>query len=177
GTSEKADAKKEDGTAILRMNNLTYEGELDFEDLKYIKLSKENKTKFMLNKGDILFNRTNSQDLVGKTALFDLDEEFVFASYLIRVKINKAKALPTYVVYYMNSNKIKKKLFNMAKASVNMANINAQEMLSIPIKIPALDKQKEIVSALDIQFKALHSVKELKKNSKKIIENDINSLW
>ena len=70
--------------------------------------------------------------------------------------------MPKYVVYYMNSNKIKKKLFNMAKASVNMANINAQEMLSIPITLPSLDRQKEIVSALDIQFKALHSLHELK---------------
>ena len=77
----------------------------------------------------------------------------------------------------MNSNKIKKKLFNMAKASVNMANINAQEMLSIPITLPSLDRQKEIVSALDIQFKALHSLHELKNNSKEIIEREINYLW
>ena len=177
GTSEKADAKETEGVSILRMNNLTYEGELDLEDLKYIKISKEYKSKYLLEKGDILFNRTNSQELVGKTSLFDLDEEFVFASYLIRVKINKGKALPKYVVYYMNSNKIKKKLFNMAKTSVNMANINAQEMLSIPLTLPSLEKQKEIVSALDIQFKALHSLYELKNNSKEIIEKEINCLW
>src|SRR3989338_7827139 len=89
GTSEKADAKETEGIPILRMNNLTYEGELDFDDLKYIKMLKEDKCKYLLEKGDILFNRTNSQELVGKTALYDSDREFVFASYLVRVKINK----------------------------------------------------------------------------------------
>ena len=72
---------------------------------------------------------------------------------------------------------IKRKLFNIAKASVNMANINAQEMQSIPITLPSLERQKEIVSALDIQFKALHSLRELKENSKDIIEREINALW
>ena len=177
GTSDRADAKETEGIPILRMNNLTYKGELYLENLKYIKLSKEEKSKYLLERGDILFNRTNSQELVGKTALFDLDKEMVFASYLIRIKINKGRALPKYVAYYMNSNKIKKKLFNMAKASVNMANINAQEMLSIPITLPSLDRQKEIVSALDIQFKVLHSLRELKNNTEVIIEKEINSLW
>ena len=177
GTSEKADAKEIEGIPILRMNNLTYEGELNLDDLKYIHFSKGDKNKFLLKEGDILFNRTNSQELVGKTALFNISKEFVFASYLIRVRIDNKKALPEYVVYYMNSNKIKKKLFSMAKASVNMANINAREMLSIPIQLPSLEKQREVVSALEIQFKTLHMLKKLKLNSEKIIEKEINSLW
>jgi type I restriction enzyme S subunit len=67
--------------AILRMNNLA-DGHVDTSELQYVDLSEGSSKKFKLNKGDILFNRTNSHELVGKTAIFDVDGDFVFASYL-----------------------------------------------------------------------------------------------
>ena len=72
----------------LRMNNLTNNGELDLTDLKYIDVSDDEKEKCVVRKGDILFNRTNSIDLVGKTTLFNLDEEMIIAGYIIRVRLN-----------------------------------------------------------------------------------------
>src|SRR5690606_18839590 len=79
------------GTPMLRMNNIN-NSELDLGDLKYIKLNDGQKNKALLDKEDLLFNRTNSKELVGKTAVFELDDEYTFASYLIRLKLNKVIA-------------------------------------------------------------------------------------
>ena len=66
GTSKKADLR-EGEYPILRMNNITYSGEWDFSSLKYIDLAEEDLPKHLVHKGQILFNRTNSKELVGKT--------------------------------------------------------------------------------------------------------------
>lgn len=177
GISKLANAKPSSGIPIIRMNNITYEGQLDLTDLKYIKLSNKEKEKYVLRNGDILFNRTNSKELVGKTAIFNSEGDYVFASYLIRIRVDEKKVMPKYVVYYMNSREIKKKLHNMARPSVNMSNINAKELLSIKIKMPSIEQQKKVVSVLDSQFETLKNIRILRENTEDIIQKEINKLW
>jgi len=98
GTPEKAN--EIEGIPILRMNNIV-NGDLDISDLKYIKLSKKEFESLKLVKGDLLFNRTNSKELVGKTAVFNLDDDFVFASYLIRLKIDDKRQTHTISIYFL----------------------------------------------------------------------------
>ena len=74
----------------LRMNNLTSDGHLDLNDLKYIDILDDEIEKCVVRKGDVLFNRTNSIELVGKTAVFDLSEDMVIAGYIIRVRLNES---------------------------------------------------------------------------------------
>ena len=119
----------------LRMNNLTSDGHLDLKDLKYIDISDDEIEKCVVRKGDVLFNRTNSIELVGKTAVFDLPEDMVIAGYIIRVRLNE-KLLPEIFSQYMNLEAIKSILRGMAKGAVNQANINAQELQSIKVYIP-----------------------------------------
>ena len=69
-------------------------GILDLSDLKHIELSKNEHVKLLLRKGDILFNRTNSKELVGKCAVFNEKGDYVFASYLIRIRTDNQKAAP-----------------------------------------------------------------------------------
>ena len=126
----------------LRMNNLTDNGQLDLSDLKRIDMSDEQAEKYMVKKGDILFNRTNSIDLVGKTALFNLNNPMIIAGYLIRIRLSD-KVNPVYFVAYMNMPYMKEKLRNIAKGAVNQANINSKEMKSIQILIPPLSLQNE----------------------------------
>jgi type I restriction enzyme S subunit len=139
GTSNKAGA---DGALpILRMGNLTYQGRMDLGDLKRIDLSEKDIPKHTVRKGDILFNRTNSADLVGKTAIFKEDEPYAFAGYLVRARVSNGNR-PEYVAGYLNSPHGKKVLRNMAKNIVGMANINAKEMQTIPILLAPEDKQE-----------------------------------
>jgi type I restriction enzyme, S subunit len=138
GTSGKA------GTAgkwpVLRMGNITSAGHLDLTNLKYMDLTESEVSKYTVRKGDVLFNRTNSADLVGKTALYSYDEPVAFAGYLVRLRVNE-KANPEFIAAYMNLGYTKKVLRGMAKSIVGMANINAKEVQSIAIPQPPMELQ------------------------------------
>ena len=159
GTSSKATA---DGKyKYLRMNNLTYSGEIDLKDIKFINVDEKEYEKCVVKKGDILFNRTNSKDLVGKTSLFSFEEEMIIAGYIIRVRINKELADAMFVTKYMNLPYMKRYLSNLAKGAVNQANINSQELKSIPIPVPPLTLQTEFAN----KIKSIEHQKELIKQS------------
>jgi type I restriction enzyme S subunit len=134
GTSEKA--SEEIGKyAILRMNNITYQGGWDLSSLKYVDLDPATAHKYLAQRGDLLFNRTNSKELVGKTAVYMRDEPMAIAGYLVRVRMNE-RGNPHYVSGYLNSTHGKQTLASRAKSIVGMANINAQEMQDIPLLLP-----------------------------------------
>lgn len=128
----------------LRMNNLTVDGRLDLNDLKYIDIPKDEVEKCIVRKGDILFNRTNSIELVGKTAVFDLADDMVIAGYIIRVRLNE-KILPEVLAQYMNLEVLKNIFRSMAKGAVNQANINAQELQNVKVYIPDMKLQKQFI--------------------------------
>ena len=132
----------------LRMNNLTVDGHLDLNDLKYIDISDDEIEKCVVRKGDVLFNRTNSIELVGKTAVFDLSEDMVIAGYIIRVRLNE-RLLPEILSQYMNLEALKDILRSMAKGAVNQANINAQELQNIKVYVPDMELQKQFIEIKD----------------------------
>ncbi len=142
-------AKAQDGGKYpyLRMNNITYEGEMDFTSLKYINLEEKDKPKYLVRKGDVLFNRTNSKELVGKTGLFNKNEEMAIAGYLIRLRTNNL-ANPYFVWAYLNSKHGKIVLRHMCKSIVGMANINAQELQNIKILQPPITLQNQFAERI-----------------------------
>ena len=128
----------------LRMNNITYGGELDLSDVKRIDVPENELAKCTVRRGDVLFNRTNSKELVGKTCVYDRDEMMVLAGFVIRVRVNDL-ALPEFLSAFLNTDFSKRTLFGMCKAAIGQANINAQEMQNIGIYIPPIELQKEFV--------------------------------
>lgn len=92
GTSEKASSNP-DAVPVLRMGNLI-DGRIDWTNLVYIDMHDAELAKYLLAPGDLLFNRTNSAELVGKTAVFDVEREAVFASYLIRFRLDPSLLIP-----------------------------------------------------------------------------------
>ena len=148
GSSAKA-STTEGQYPILRMGNITYQGGLDLRDLKYIDLDEVDEPKYLVGKGDLLFNRTNSKELVGKTAVYDRDDPVAIAGYLIRIRTNKM-GNSYYICGYLNSAHGKSTLQGVCKSIVGMANINAQEVQNIPIMLPPValqERYQEIVTA------------------------------
>jgi type I restriction enzyme, S subunit len=145
GTSEKAGAEGE--WPILRMNNITYDGRINLRNLKYLDLMPNEIEKYTVRSGDILFNRTNSPDLVGKTAVFRDPEPMAFAGYLVRLRCN-AEAVPDYISAVLNSRFGKAKLRTMCKSIIGMANINAKEVQGIMIPKPPVPLQETFASQL-----------------------------
>lgn len=100
GTSEKSNNQKK-GYPILGMGNLSYSGEINLSSLSYVELSQKEFEKLRLEKGDIIFNRTNSTELVGKVASWSSKLDAVIASYLVKLKL-KENTLPNYFVQLLN---------------------------------------------------------------------------
>ena len=143
----------------LRMGNITFDGHLDLSDLKYIDIPDSELEKCMVRKGDVLFNRTNSKELVGKTCVFDLDEPMVIAGYIIRVRVNK-KVLPIYLSAVLNSQYGKQILADMCKAIVGQANINAQELQDIAILIPPIELQEKFSNSVETVKKSKLTIQQ-----------------
>lgn len=148
GISKDMNMQKE-GFKIFRMNEILKGKMVDNGNMKCVDITPEEFLKFKLHKGDILFNRTNSIELVGKSGLFNLDDDYCFASYLIRLKVDSTKAHPSFVSLMMNS----EIFLNIARASaikaVKQANINAEKLRNLEIPLPLLTEQKKVVLEIE----------------------------
>lgn len=132
---------------ILRMNNLE-DGRIIIDDLQFVDLDDKTLGRFRLAKGDVLFNRTNSIDLVGKTSVFDLDRDMVFASYLIRLKVKNEKALSHFLGQYLSWDQSQVRLKGLATRAVGQSNISATRLSTFAIPLPPLEEQRQITLTL-----------------------------
>ena len=128
----------------LRMNSITYGGELDLTDTKRIDIPDNELDKCTVRRGDVLFNRTNSKELVGKTCVYNRDEMMVLAGFVIRVRVTE-RVLPEFLSAFLNTDFSKQMLLGMCKAAIGQANINAQEMQNIGIYLPPTELQRQFV--------------------------------
>jgi len=143
GTSRRADAASSTGVPILRMGNIQ-DGQLELEDLKYISLDREIE-RLMLEDGDLLFNRTNSPELVGKSAVFHEQTPMTFASYLIRVRFAPEVAEPDFVHFWINSAWGKAWARQVKNDGVSQSNINGTKLGAMPLPLPPIEEQREVV--------------------------------
>ncbi|MEF8712583.1 MAG: restriction endonuclease subunit S [Accumulibacter sp.] len=142
--------------AVLRMNSITTSGWLDLSDLKYANLSKRDADSTILKNGDLLFNRTNSKELVGKCAVWrGTKENFSFASYLVRFRL-KHGMLPEYLWATLNSAYGKYRLVNAAKQAVSMANVSPTDLGRLTVPLPPLPLQENF-ARLVTQIEALRT--------------------
>ena len=140
---------RDGAVAVLRMNNLQG-GELDLRDVRRADLSEKESNDLSLVPGDILFNRTNSRDLVGKVAIVrDLEQPVSFASYLIRLRAAKTRANPYWLVALLGSSQCQDRIRKFATPGVSQANINPTNLKSLTISLPSLVEQQTVARVLD----------------------------
>ena len=128
----------------LRMNNITYGGELDLSNTKRIDIPDNELDKCTVRRGDVLFNRTNSKELVGKTCVYNRDDMMVLAGFVIRVRVSE-RILPEFLSEFLNTEFSKQMLLAMCKTAIGQANINAQEMQNIGLYLPPIELQRKFV--------------------------------
>ncbi len=147
GTSNKADSDTS-GVPVLRMGNIQ-EGSLDFSDLKYLPSQDTEVEKTLLANGDLLFNRTNSAELVGKSAVYKGGNPVAcFASYLIRVSFFEGCS-PDYVCTFINSQHGRAYIGEVRNQQVGQANVNGTKLAAMPIPFPPLAEQRRIVAEVE----------------------------
>jgi type I restriction enzyme M protein len=154
------DCEDKDGVPIIAINNVTEEGELTLEGLRTIKLPKQ-KTINFLRKGDLLFNwRNGSKRLVGKTALFDLEGEYVFASFLLGIRPKENFLLHKYLWYLLNNYRRDGKYEQFMRQNINGL-FNREELKILKIPLPSIKKQESIVNRIHSEQKLVESNKEI----------------
>jgi type I restriction enzyme S subunit len=144
-----AKSKPSGEVPVLRMGNIQG-GRLDWSDLVYTSDTVEIQ-KYRLQAGDVLFNRTNSPELVGKTALFNNHRAAIFAGYLIRVRCNE-RVIPAYLVYSLNSPAGREYCWRVKTDGVSQSNINARKLAEFAFPLPSPEEQREIVRRVDAAF-------------------------
>lgn len=132
---------------VLRMGNLQ-NGEIDWKNLAYTN-DKDDIEKYYLKSGDVLFNRTNSPDLVGKTSIYRGEYPAIYAGYLIKLDYEPSKIIGEFLNYYLNSPIAKEYYIQVKTDGVSQSNINAKKIGEFLTPLPSLPEQHEIVRLID----------------------------
>ena len=144
GTAKKSDASG--NVVVLRMGNLQ-QGEIDWSDLAYSN-DPDDIEKYKLFPGDVLFNRTNSAALVGKTAIYRGEHPAIYAGYLIKLDYDHDKIIGDYLNYALNTLDAKKYCNSVKTDGVNQSNINAKKIGAYSFNVPSIPEQEKIVSVI-----------------------------
>ena len=144
GTAKKSESSGE--VVVIRMGNLQ-QGEINWTSLVYSNDEEDNK-KYRLMPGDVLFNRTNSPELVGKTAIYRGEYPAIFAGYLIKLDYDHNRIIGDYLNYILNSPEAKAYCNKVKSDGVNQSNINAKKIGAFSFRLPLIEEQQEIVSII-----------------------------
>ncbi|WJY14649.1 restriction endonuclease subunit S [Pectobacteriaceae bacterium CE90] len=171
GTSAKS--QKEGLIPVLRMGNLQ-SGKLDWSDLVYTS-DKNEIEKYKLLAGDILFNRTNSPELVGKTSIYRGEREAIYAGYLIKIQCLDGLN-PEYLNYHLNSHIAKQYCYEVKSDGVSQSNINAQKLAAYPLEVPPIEEQAEIVGRVEQLFAYADTIEKQVNNALTRVNNLTQSI-
>ena len=165
GTSEKSSRLGK--IPVLRMGNINREGGLDWKDLVYSN-NEEDIEKFNLLHNDLLFNRTNSSEWVGKTAIYKGERPAIYAGYIIRLRTIFVNA--DYINFVMNSQYHRNWCNDVKTDAVNQSNINAQKLSVFRVPLPPIEEQNRIVKEIKRWLSLIKVIKSGKENLQESIK-------
>lgn len=163
-----AEGKKDvpDGTVHLRMNNIGIDFKLNFDLIRTVNPTNEQINKYKLQKNDIVFNNTNSTTLVGKSALFDRNEIYLYSNHLTRLRVCGNTVLPKWLLLYLQYLWRGRYFEKNCNKWINQAAFNNEKIKNLQIPIPSLEIQKKIIEKLDY---ILEEIEEKKREIFQII--------
>jgi len=145
GTSEKSETFSE-GTPVLRIPNVIGRM-ININNIKFLKVNEKERKRYLLSKGDVLIVRTNgNRNYVGRCAVFDLEDDYLFASYLIRLRIKKSRLDPHYVIAFFSTPYGRKQINMKTRTSAGQYNLSLSSIKEIEIPIPPLSRQEKFLN-------------------------------
>lgn len=148
GFAQKPGEEDEGTTPQIRTHNVTPDGKISLEGIKHITASEKELARYSLAVGDVVFNNTNSEEWVGKTAVFDQEGEYVFSNHMTRLRAHRDLVCPEYLAGYLQL------LWSMgyaktrAKRWISQAGIESDTLASFKLPLPTLPEQQHIVDVL-----------------------------
>lgn len=164
------------GYVHLRTHNIDTSGNLNFDLLVKINPIKVDKKKNQIKKGDILFNNTNSKELVGKTALVDQDYNYGYSNHLTRIRLKEDLISPEFFVNYMINLHSQGYFLQICKKWIGQAGVNTGMLKDISIKFPSIENQvilNKKINSVKENCSALIKEKTQKLNHLKALKNSL----
>lgn len=161
---------------MLRMMDLS-DGLVTEDDLCSLDLSDEDFSRYRLEDGDVLFNRTNSYDLVGRTGVYRLEGDHVFASYLVRLRTDAAALLPDYLCAFLNAPLGRRQVMRFATRGVSQTNVNVSNLRRVLIPLPSIDDQRVAVEQMETLRHARRSLQRRAQEARMFVARVANGLF
>ncbi|WKZ66324.1 MAG: N-6 DNA methylase [Flavobacteriales bacterium] len=175
GLSEKMNTDGK-GWKCFRMSEIQGGLAVDTGEMKCADISEQDLLKYRLYPGDILFNRTNSYEHVGKTGIFELQGDYVFASYLVRLKM-KDGVNPWFINYVVNTDSFQADLKRFVSRAIGQANINVRSLQTCLVPLPPLGEQERIVAALEEERRMVEGCHALIKRMEAKVRERVARVW
>ena len=161
------------GIPHLRPMNISTDGQLVWDGTKYISEGVfADKSDYLLRAGDVLFNNTNSKELVGKTCYVDRDIRAGFSNHLTRIRPDLSKIMPRLLAIILHELWRRGRFLSLCHKWVGQAGVNNTVLLGIKIPLPPLEVQEKIVAELDGYRKIIEGAKQIIANYKPTIQID-----
>lgn len=177
GTSKKC-SKEIKGSPVLRIPNII-NGQVSQVNLKYAEFTEAEKKRLKLEEGDILIIRSNgSVSLVGRAALVSEKETgFLFAGYLIRLRLDRKKINPEFLNLVLDSYSIRYQIELPARSTSGVNNINSQEVKALKIPLPTLQEQDRVVKEIKEAINLIKNIEEKYFKAKNFTDKISNSIY
>ena len=160
---------------MLRMMDLA-DGVAVDSDSCLVDLSMEEFNRYRLDHGDVLFNRTNSHELVGRTGVYKLAGNHVFASYLIRLKTKTDRILPDYLCAFLNAPVGRRQVMRYSTRAVSQTNVSASNLRTVLIPLPPLNYQRRVIEYVDHVREACRAHRQRAKEAAGLASGVMNDL-
>ncbi len=162
------------GVPLITIADVTEDGYLNLSNIRKVETSKKVN---ILEKGDLLFNwRNGSKNLVGKTALFDLDGEYIFASFLLGIRPDKSKINSEFLWVLLNQYRVQGKYMQFMRQNVNGL-FNKEELKEVYVPVPSIEEQQEIMKNIKEEMAIVEQNKHLIEIFGQKISDKISEVW
>lgn len=162
------------GIPLITIADVTEDGYIKTDEIR--KVLTDKKVNY-LQRGDLLFNwRNGSKNLVGKTALFDMDGDYIFASFLLGIRPNTQKILSEFLWIVLNQYRVEGRYMQFMRQNVNGL-FNREELKDVEIPCPPLDVQKGVVDRIFNEIRLVLQNKQLMSIFAQKSENKLSQVW
>lgn len=177
----KRSGKEGKATVVLRLADFCNH-KIIKDNIREIKITDNEAKQYRLDYNDILIIRVNgSEDIVGRFILYDLNENWIYCDHLIRLKYDKTKIEPYYLFYYAQTNVVREYIKANVVSSAGQNTINQKTLDNMPLLLPSIDEQAEIVRRVKLAFEKLDKIEsryqKAKEYSDKLAQSILNKAF
>ncbi len=161
----------------IKMDAITYEGDLNLEKIVYVSATEDELDKFTLNDGDFIYNTRNTPELVGKSTVYHgTDKKYLFNNNIFRISFSE-RANPDFINIYLNSNDGKRLIRSLVSGTTSVAALYQKEFMKILVPLPSIEIQNELIEVINNEKSLVNANKELITIYEQKIKDEINKLW